>query len=194
MFDHAGELDHAAQLQLTPGAGGLGGAERGGELGGLRLHRGLRQGQRLELFRERAVGRGACLLQFADLLPHVLERLGHGLHEGLAGALEELVVIAPEGVGGQRLERVGQPGLRLLEGVAFGREQGGEPRFLRLELGQAGAQPGQLGLALGELLLEQAQAGGQRGGARPRPEPDHDGGDGGGEEGEQGRGHGGNTC
>src|SRR5690606_35400588 len=150
---HAGELDDAAQLEFAPGAGGGDGAERGGEAGGLGLELDLGGVERLELFGEGAVGLGAGLFDEADLAVHFFEGFAQGfdefvdglaalfevaggllaeLSEGFLGEVEEALVVAGEGVGGEGLEFGGEAFVGLGEGFeafggggAFGGEVGG---------------------------------------------------------------------
>ncbi len=171
---HARHLDDAAQLQLPPGAGGGGGAQRGGELGGLGLQGDLGGAERLQLFGKLAVGVGADFFHLADLGVHFLQRFLERLHQGIDGLLafaefvgrllvefaegfarelEELIAVPAQRLGGEGLELVlqtlvggGQRGDFFGRGGTFRGEIVLDFRFEALGFGQAGAGGGEVGL------------------------------------------------
>ena len=203
---HARQLDDATQLEFAPGAGGGGGTEGGGELGGLGLQLALGGGERLELFGKLAVGAGADLFDLADLGVHLVERLPERLDERidgllalaqliggllvelaerLAGELQELVGVFAQGVGGEGLELVREPDMRLTFGGKGGLKAGG----LGAQVRGVRAEGLQLGGEAEVLLLAAAQALVERGAAAVHHEPGESSGQQGGTEGDEGKNH-----
>ena len=127
--DHAGQLDHALQLQLAPAAADARPLERVHELAGLGaqiLAGGVERGDALQQLR---AGLDAPTLGFPDLAVHVAERfrhrrqqvldghlalvdVGRGRRAGLAqprfGQVEKRLVVALERFVAQRAKRVPQ--------------------------------------------------------------------------------------
>ena len=175
VFLHAGEFDHAAELHFAPlaAAGGL--AEGFDERGGLALEAELAFAEGADLFLEFGVGAFAGFFDLADAEFEFPERLGDRFDEGFDGdlaffdlalgllglggergfrELEKLLGRGAQGVGGERLEGVGELDFGAFEqGLFFG---GG------LEFGvEAGAEFGELvAECLGVLLVALGLGGG----------------------------------
>ena len=81
VLGHPRQLDHAAQLHLSPCARRPGAAEGGGKLGGLCVHAHLDEGEGLQLLAQFAIGAFALLLQLADLDVDLVQGLAQGLHQ-----------------------------------------------------------------------------------------------------------------
>ena len=129
VLDHPGHLHDPLELDLAPAAADGGRAEGPDEIRRLALQSALGEGQRLELLGERCIGRGADLFDLADpavdLFEGFLQRLDELVDRPLAGGqvvlgaflvllqrrlrqVEEGLVVAPEGLGGEGLEGVGE--------------------------------------------------------------------------------------
>ena len=136
VLQHAGHFDHAAQLNFTPPSARARRAQRGHQFARLAAQLRLRLDQAAHLLAESGIGSGARLLEFLDLMVDLVERFAHrghhvgdgllaqfqiaaggllGLGEGGAGQFQEGLAIAGQGVGGERLEGVGELLSRVFE-------------------------------------------------------------------------------
>ena len=138
---HAGHLDHALELHLAPTAAHAGSAEGRREPAGFGPELGLRLEQRADLFRQSGISPGPCGFQILDPAIHLFQpftdrphQIGNGLlaqvqiaaggclgtfERGLSEVQEGLVV-ALQGLGGERLEGFGQFLARVLQrGLQF---------------------------------------------------------------------------
>ena len=129
ILQHAGHFHHAAQLNFTPPSARARRAQGRHQLARLAAQLRLRLDQAAHLLAEPGIGSGARLLQFLDLVVHLVERFAHrghqigdgllaqfqiaagtllGLGQGGAGQLQEGLAVARQRVGGERLEGVGE--------------------------------------------------------------------------------------
>ena len=125
MLQHAGHFHHAPQLDFAPTSARARRAQRRHQLARLAAQLRLRFDQAPHLLAEPGIGSGARLLQFLDLVVHLVERFAHrghhigdrllaqfqiaagrllGLGEGGPGQFQEGLVVARQRVGGERLK------------------------------------------------------------------------------------------
>ena len=74
---HAGDLDHAPQLNLSPASAHVRSAQRPHQIAGLRLQLFLRRDQRLHLGVQIAVGFAARHFHLLNLCIHFIQRIAH---------------------------------------------------------------------------------------------------------------------
>ena len=175
VLGHPRQLDHAMERDLSPAPPHLGRPQRGDEVVGLALELGAPRREHLQLLLDAAVGLLPLHLVLPDLVfvspERVGERTDEAVHRLLArlqlgrqrllGELKECRVAVAQGVNAERLERLAEPGLGVVEEAAllFDVLTRRRParlglRPLRLLGGQRGAEIARLELALAELLLE----------------------------------------
>ena len=163
MFEHAGELDDTAQLQLAPAAAGVRCAQGLGEIAGLLLEQAMGLRHELEVLRQRlmvALALGLDLLELGvDAGEGFVEWADEGLDRGLAqreggiaralegaealaGEIQEALARAVEGQGRERFEAVVQAQLeaRLDAGRDERAERGTEDEADQQDEGRLGAR------------------------------------------------------
>ena len=141
---HAGEFDHAAQLDLAPSAPYLRGAQRLHEPPGLGAQLLLPLGERGQVRRELAAFPLPARFDGGQRLLHLVQRSAHRIEHGLNALLPLGQVVlrrAPERLETRRGEVEEPPGVRVEAGRRQGLERPLEPLFGVL----AGRQP--LGVA-----------------------------------------------
>ena len=189
---HAGELGDAAQRDLAPAAADVGRAQRLHQLVGLGAQRLVGDGDVAQLLADLAEVALAPLLDAARFLLvavegllqrpdqrldgeaprlEIVRRVGAQRLELLVGELQEVALRAGQRVGGERLERVGEPLARLVDEapLVLDAALGGDVAGLGLD---AGAIGGGGALAQGRGLgVERLDAQPQLVGAAGRPRP-----------------------
>ncbi len=96
--EHAGDLDHAPQLDFSPAPAHVGSAQRPHQITGFRLQLFLSGDQRLHLGMQSRVGLAPFHLQLLDLRIHFIQRIAHGSDQVNHGFLPIFEVAAGLGL------------------------------------------------------------------------------------------------